>query len=167
MHFSWTGLFLAPLPVPLIACAVMAPGLRGEAPVVLTFLILLIPACVISYGATLFLFLPALFLLSLLRPVTGWMACLLGLVFGAAVFVPVTRLAWATGGPNSGPMLENFWVFFAGWATEPFMLFYPGGGLVTAASIGGSGHGVIPARPRLRQTTDLPVVPMCRTHFRL
>jgi hypothetical protein len=42
MHFSWPGLLLAPLPVPLIACAVMAPLLNGEGPVVLPFLILLI-----------------------------------------------------------------------------------------------------------------------------
>jgi hypothetical protein len=133
MHFSWKGFWLAPLVMPLIGCAVMAPVLRGEAPVIFTFLLLLIPACVISYGAMLFLFLPALFLLSLLRPVTGWMAFLLGLVLGAAVFVPVAKLAWATGGPNSGPLPEDFWVFFAGWLTEPFMLFYPVGGFVTAA----------------------------------
>jgi hypothetical protein len=54
------------------------------------------------------------------------------LVLGAAVVVPVARLAWATGGPNSGPLPEDFWVFFAGWLTEPFMLFYPLCGLVTA-----------------------------------
>ncbi len=128
MRFSWTGLLLAPLPVPLIACAVMAPVLQGEGPVVLTFLILLIPACVISYGAMALLFLPALFLLSLVTPVTRWVACFLGFVVGAAVFVPVARLAWATGGPNSGPMTVDFPVFFAGWLTEPFMLFYPIGG---------------------------------------
>jgi hypothetical protein len=134
MHFSWRGLFLAPLLVPIIACAAMTPSLKGdEAPFVLTFLVLLIPACVISYGATLFLFLPALFLLSLLMRVRRWMAWFLGLVLGAAMFLPVAKLAWATGGPNSGPMEEDFWVFFAGWLTEPFMLFYPGGGLMTAA----------------------------------
>ena len=133
MRFSWTGLFLAPLLVPLIACTVMAPLLRGEGPVILTFTILLIPACVISYGTTLFLFLPALFLLSRLVAVTRWMACLLGLLIGAAVFVPVTMLAWATSGPDSGPPAENFGVFLVRWATEPFMLFYPLGGLVTAA----------------------------------
>jgi hypothetical protein len=134
MRFSWNGLLLAPLLVPIVACAVMTPVLKAdEAPFVLTFLLLLVPACVISYGAMVLLFLPALFLLSLLRPVTGWMACLLGLVIGAAVFVPVARLAWATGGPNSGHMQEDFWDFFAGWLTEPFMLFYPVGGLVTAA----------------------------------
>ena len=133
MYFSWRGLLLAPLPVPLIACAVMAPLLRGEGPVVLTFLILLIPACVIAYATTIFVFLPGLFLLSLWRPLTGWMACALGFLLGAAVFVPVTWLAWATGGPNSGPMTEPFGVFFLGWATEPFMLFFPAAGLVTAA----------------------------------
>ncbi len=111
----------------------MAPLLRGKGPVILTFAILLIPACVISYGTTLFLFLPSLFLFSLLRPVTGQMACLLGLVLGAAVFVPVTMLAWATSGPDSGPPAENFGVFLVRWATEPFALFYPFGGLVTAA----------------------------------
>lgn len=132
MHFSWKGLLLAPLPVPLIASAVMAPELRGEAPVIFTFLLLLVPACVISYGAMALLFLPALFLTSLLTPVSRWMVWLLGLVLGAAVFVPVARLAWATGGPNSGPMTEDFPAFFAGWLTEPFMLFYPVGGLVTA-----------------------------------
>jgi hypothetical protein len=133
MHFSWKGLFLAPLLVLVVAGAVMAPVLRGEGPVIFTFLLLMVPACVISYGATLLLFLPSLFLLSLLTPVTRWMVWLLGLVLGAAVFVPVAKLAWATAGPNSGPLPEDFSVFFAGWLTEPFMLFYPLGGLVTAA----------------------------------
>ncbi len=133
MRFSWTGLILAPSLMPLIACAVMAPPLRGEGPVILTFAILFIPACVISYGTTLFLFLPVLFLTSLLRPVGTWMACLLGLVLGAAVFVPVTMLAWATSGPDSGPPAETFLTFFWRWASEPFMLVYPLGGLVTAA----------------------------------
>jgi hypothetical protein len=134
MRFSWKGLLLAPLLAPIIACAVMTPVLKADdAPFILTFLLLMIPACVISYGAVLFLFLPALFLTSLLRPVTGRMASILGFVLGAMAFVPVARLAWATGGPDSGHMAEDFWVFFVGWLKEPFMLFYPGGGLVTAA----------------------------------
>jgi hypothetical protein len=133
MRFSWKGLLLAPLLVPIIACAVMTPVLKAdEAPFIFVFLFLMIPACVICYGATIFLFLPSLFVLSLLTPVTRWMACLLGFVLGAIVFLPVARLAWATGGPNSGHMLEDFWDFFAGWLREPFMLFYPLGGLATA-----------------------------------
>jgi hypothetical protein len=133
MHFSWKGFWLAPLLMPMIGCAVMAPVLRGEGPVIFTFLLLMVPACVISYGATWLLFLPALFLISLVTSVTRLMACIVGFAIGAVVFLPVARLAWATGGPNSGPMEEDFWGFFAGWLTEPFMLFYPLGGLVTAA----------------------------------
>jgi hypothetical protein len=134
MHFTWKGLFLAPLLTPIVGCAAMTPVLKADdAPFVGVFLILMIPACVISYGAMLLMFLPSLFVLSRLAAVTRSMACILGLVIGAAVFLPVAKLAWATGGPNSGPMDEEFWHFFAGWLTEPFMLFYPLGGLVTAA----------------------------------
>jgi len=133
MHFSWKGLLLAPLPVPLIASAFMAPVLGNPGlATIAAFFLLMVPASVISYGATLFLFLPLLFVLSLLTSVSRWMVWLLGLLIGAAVFVPVARLAWATGGPNSGPMTVDFRDFFAGWLTEPFMLFYPVGGLVTA-----------------------------------
>src|SRR5262245_52685406 len=104
MHFSWRGLILAPLPVPLIACAVMATLLKAdEASVLLPFLILLFLACVIAYGTTIFLFLPALFLWSRVRPMSGWTTSLLGFVLGAAVMVPVTFLAWKSSGPDSGP----------------------------------------------------------------
>jgi hypothetical protein len=133
MHFSWRALLLAPLPVPLIGSVVMAPLLNGEGPVVLPFLILLIPACLISYGTTIFMFLPALFVLSRLRPVTGWMACLLGFLLGAAMIAPVTLFAWKGSGPDSGPPTENFLPFFMHWALDPFMLIFPMAGLVTAA----------------------------------
>lgn len=133
MHFSWKGLFLAPLPVPLIGSVVVAPLMNGEGAVVLPFLILLVPACLISYGTTIVLFLPALFLLSLLRPVTAWMACALGFALGAAMIVPITVLAWASSGPDSGPPVENLLTFFARWAADPFMLVFPAAGLVTAA----------------------------------
>jgi len=133
MHFSWTGFWVAPLLVPVVASLVMAPLLNGEGPLVLPFFLLLTPACLISYGTTIFLFLPALFLLSLLRPLTGWMVCALGLVLGAAMIVPVTVLAWVSSGPDSGPPVENLVTFFARWAFDPFMLFFPAAGLVTAA----------------------------------
>jgi hypothetical protein len=133
MHFSWKGFWLAPLVMPVIGCAIMAPVIGNPGLAIIgAFLLLMVAACVISYGSMLFLFLPSLFLLSRLTPVTRWMVCLLGFLIGAVVFLPVARLAWATGGPNSGPMQEEFWGFFAGWLTEPFMLFYPLGGLVTA-----------------------------------
>src|ERR1700759_3063426 len=125
MHFSWRGLVLAPLPVPLIVSAVMAVLLKAEdAPVVMPFLILLFPACVIAYGTTVCLFLPALFLLSRIRPLSGWTTCLLGFVLGVAVIVPVTGLAWKSSGPDSGPPVESFLTFFVRWI-DPSMLFFP------------------------------------------
>ena len=124
MHFSWKGLLLAPLPVPLITCAVMAPLLKGdEAPAVLPFLILLFPACVIAYGTTVFLFLPALFVASRLRPMTGWLVSALGFALGLAVIVPVTGLAWKSSGPDSGPPVESFLTFFARWSIRPWLSF--------------------------------------------
>ena len=132
MRFSWTGLIVAPLLVPFIASLVMSPLLTGEGPVVLPFLILLIPACLISYATTIFLFLPALFLLSLWRPLTGLIAGAVGFVLGAAVVVPVTLLAWKSSGPDSGPPTEPFWEFFPRWAADPLMLVFPVAGLLTA-----------------------------------
>lgn len=131
MRFSWIGLVLAPLLVPLVLCAVMSSLLTtGSVP--LAFLILLVPSCVVSYGTTIFLFLPALFLLSLWRPMTGLKACLLGLGLGAVVFVPLTLLEWTSSGPDSGPPTESFWVFFLRFTADPLTAIFPTAGLVTA-----------------------------------
>jgi hypothetical protein len=131
MRFSWTGLILAPLLVPLMLSAVMGP-LMTSGSVPLAFLVVLIPSCIVSYGVTIFLFLPALFLLSYWRPLTGLKVCLLGLALGAAVFVPLTLLAWKSSGPDSGPPTESFWVFLLRWAADPLTAICPVAGLVTA-----------------------------------
>ena len=110
MRVSWTNLLLAPLLVPLVFSAVFL-SLSGTSSPVLSFLILMIPSCIISYGTTVFVFLPALFLLSRWRPLTALNVCMLGLVLGAAVFVPVTLMEWKSSGPVSGPPSENFLVF--------------------------------------------------------
>jgi hypothetical protein len=89
MRFTWTGLILAPLLMPALLSAVSLGFFQADRPVLL-FLFLLVLGCIVSYGATIFLFLPCLFLLSLWRPMTGFKVCLLGLVLGAAVFVPLT-----------------------------------------------------------------------------
>ena len=83
MQFSWTGLILAPLLLPVVFAALLS-SLQGDRPV-LGFLILLVPGRIVSYGTTIFLFLPCLFLLSLWRPMTGFKVCLLGLLLGVAV----------------------------------------------------------------------------------
>jgi hypothetical protein len=76
----------------------------------------MITSCIISYGTTIFLFLPALFLLSLWRPLTALNVCLLGLVLGAAAFVPVTLMEWKSSGPDSGPPTESFLAFLGRWS---------------------------------------------------
>jgi hypothetical protein len=130
MRFTWTGLILAPLLLPVIF-AVLVVALQDHWSV-LGFLILLVPGCIVSYGTTVFLFLPCLFLLSLWMPMTGIRVCLLGLVLGAAVFVPVTVMAWGGSGPDSGPPTESFLDFFVRWTVDPVTPIFPVAGLITA-----------------------------------
>lgn len=131
MRFTWTGLILAPLLVPVLFSAAFA-SLSGGGWPVLGFLILLVPGCIVSYGTTIFLFLPCLFLLSLWRPMTGFKVCLLGLALGAAVFVPTTFLMWTSGGPDSGPPVESFLTSLVRSAADPFTAIFPLAGLMTA-----------------------------------
>jgi hypothetical protein len=131
MRFSWTGLILAPLLVPTIFSAAMLSSFDQSNPG-LVFLILMVPSCVVSYGTTIFLFLPSLYLLSLWRPMTGLKVCLIGLALGTLVFVPLTLLEWKSSGPDSGPPTESFLTFFLRWAADPLTAMYPLAGLVTS-----------------------------------
>src|SRR5713226_3269187 len=107
MRFSWIGLILAPLLVPLIFSAAALGLFQTDNPLLL-FVFLMVPGCAVSYGTTIFLFLPSLFLMSLRRPMTGFKVCLLGLALGAAVVVPLTWMEWTRSGPDSGPPIEGF-----------------------------------------------------------
>jgi hypothetical protein len=57
---------------------------------------------------------------------------LLGLVLGAAIYVPVTLMFWMGSGPDSGSPTENFLVFFVRWAADPLAAVLPFAGLMTA-----------------------------------
>jgi hypothetical protein len=130
MRFSWGSLILAPLLVPVICSAIMSTLMGGDP--LLTFLIMLVLGCIVSYGATVFLFLPCLFLLSLTQQMTGFKVCVLGLVLGAAMFVPLTLIAWGSSGADSGPPTESFLVFVLRWAADPITALFPLAGLITA-----------------------------------
>ena len=132
MQFSWRGLVLSPLPVPAIFSGLMAVGFDNNNPL-LAFLFVMALGCIISYGSTIFLLLPSMYLLSLWRPLTGLNVCLLGLVLGAAVFVPITLMEWKASGPDSGPPTENPLVFMLRFGADPTTIIYPVAGLVTAA----------------------------------
>jgi hypothetical protein len=130
MRFSWTGLILAPLLVPTLFSVAMLSLQEGNG--ALLFLVLMVPSCIISYFTTIFLFLPSLYLLSLWRPMTGLKVCLLGLVLGTLMFVPLTWMDWKSSGPDSGPPTESFLAFFLRWAVDPFNAIYPLAGLMTS-----------------------------------
>lgn len=132
MRFSWSGLILAPLPAPLAFAAAMAVASPGDRPL-LFFLVLTAAGCVVSYGTTIVLFLPSLYLLSARRPATGFTVCLLGLVLGAAAFMALAVPAWLSSGPDSGPPAEGLLAFLLRWAADPVAAMFPGAGLVTAA----------------------------------
>jgi len=100
----------------------------------LGFIILFVPACIVSYGATIFMLLPSLFLFSVWWPLTVLRVCLLGLGLGALSFVPATFWAWLATGPDSGPPTESFFSFFARWIADPLTAIYPLAGLMTAGA---------------------------------
>jgi len=131
MRFSWPAVILAPLVVPVLFSAVFV-SLSGDGWPLLGFAIMLVAGCIVSYGTTIFVFLPCLFLLSLWRPLTAVKVCLLGLVLGAAAFVPLTLMLWKGSGPDSGPPTESFFTFFMRWAADPFVAVFPVAGLITA-----------------------------------
>lgn len=98
MRFTWLGLLVAPLLVPVLAAALLSS--QGASSPVSAFLILLAIGWVMSFGTTVGVFLPCLFLLSRLRPMTMATVCLLGFALGAAVLVPLTWMAWLSSGPT-------------------------------------------------------------------
>jgi hypothetical protein len=63
---------------------------------------------------------------------TGLKVCLLGLMLGILVFVPLTWIEWTSSGPDSGPPTESFLAFFLRWAADPFIAIYPLAGLMTS-----------------------------------
>jgi hypothetical protein len=130
MRFSWTGLILAPLLVPVIFSATTIFLWEGEGDTLPAFVAVLVAGCIASYGTTMLLFLPCLFLLSLERQMTAFKVCLLGLVLGAAEFASLILIAWCSTGPDIP--IGNFFVFFLRWAADPITALFPLSGLITA-----------------------------------
>ena len=129
MRFTWVGLILAPLPVPVAFTAIMVPQDQWWTSACLLMLIL---GCFVGYGTTILVFLPCLYLLSQWRPLTGFMVCLLGLALGAAAFVPVIALLWIGGSLDPTIPPESVSSFLLGLAPEPITWTFPLAGLITA-----------------------------------
>jgi hypothetical protein len=130
MRFSWTSLILAPLLVPVIFSATFGILAEGDGDPLPAFLTMLVLGCIVSYGSTIFLFLPCLFLLSLEQQMTGFKVCLLGSVLGAVEFVSLTLIAWGNRSPDLP--IKNYFVYLRLWAADPVTALFPLAGLVTA-----------------------------------
>ncbi len=132
MKFSWKALFLAPLPVPFIysVAFVILSGM-GKHPIY-EFLFCFVFGSVFSYGTTLFLFLPCLFLLSRLTPLTARLTCLLGTLLGGLTLLPVDWEMYVTSGVDSGPPQGSFGAYLLRQGFDPIDWAFLLGGLVTA-----------------------------------
>ena len=129
MRFSWKAILLAPLLVPLIASFVMA--MAPSPSWLFSFLFFLALGCVVSYGVSIVLFLPCLFVLSRFTRLTAWLTGLVGAALGMAVYLPVAWQSWLASGDNSGPPSESFLEYLWRNSWSESWLFY-GGGLATA-----------------------------------
>ena len=134
MRFSWKALVLAPLVVPLILGGVFFVAPFSPDARIFSFLFFFVPSVIVSYGTTIFLFLPCLYLASKLAPLTLPLTCILGTLLGMVAYLPLVFLAWRTTGPNSGPRDEPLVEFFARWVVDPLNLIFPVAGLMTAAA---------------------------------
>jgi len=131
MKFSWKSLFLAPLFIPLVYSGLFAFSSPGGSPI-LFFLILFVFGSVISYGTTIFLFLPCLYLVSKLTPLTARLTGVLGTVLGGVVYLLITWQSYLESGDNSGPpegtFREYLWQHLFDFDVLAFLI----AGLVTA-----------------------------------
>jgi len=107
MKFSWKALILAPLPIPLVFSALFEISTPGRSPI-FSFLFFFVLGSVLSYGVTIFLFLPCLFLVSRLTSLTASLTGLIGTVLGCLVYFPVAWQFYLSSGVDSGPPPGTF-----------------------------------------------------------
>src|SRR5581483_3159165 len=92
MPFSWKALALAPLPVPFIV-GVLLGLLAADKNRILGFLFLFVLGAIVAYGATICLFLPCLFLVSRITPLTTRLMLALGTVLGGMLYLAELRIS--------------------------------------------------------------------------
>ena len=129
VRFSWRAILLAPMLVPLIVALALAQSPGPDR--LFSFFLFFLPGCVISYGVTLLLFLPGLFVLSRFAPLTAGRAALLGLLVGLAIYFPIGWQSYLITGDNSGRPSRSFthYLWHDSWSESWIFCL---GGLVTA-----------------------------------
>jgi hypothetical protein len=107
MAFSWKALVLAPLPVTLVLSALfifVSPG-RNIAVSILVFWLI---GLVLAYGIEIFIFVPALYLLTRVVAPAAWPVGLVGTVVGYAAYLSTLWVSYHSSGRNSGPPSGRF-----------------------------------------------------------
>jgi hypothetical protein len=131
MTFSWKALILAPLLIPLTLAALLAFSSPGRSPFA-GFLFFFTLGGVLSYGTTIFLFLPCLFIVSRFATLTASLTGLLGTALGLLVYVPIIWTSYKASGDDSGPPQITFGEYLRQHAFELEFWALLVAGLVTA-----------------------------------
>jgi hypothetical protein len=131
INLSWKALILAPLPIPLIYGALLTISFPGKNPFA-AFLFFSALGCVLSYGITIFLFLPCFFVVSWFIRLTVSLTGLLGTTLGLLVYVPFIWQSYHASGDDSGPPQITFGEYLRQHAFEWDFWAFLVAGLVTA-----------------------------------
>jgi hypothetical protein len=126
------ALLVAPLVVPLLACAPFAVAMGG-ARFPFAFVALFVPAAIFSYAVTILVFLPALWVLSWVARPSVLLTCVTGGVLGVAAWVPVSFFMWQSSGVDSGPPAGPWSDDLRDDYTDPLLWVFAFAGLATAA----------------------------------
>jgi hypothetical protein len=133
VKFGWKGFVLAPLAVPFVCSVLFVSATESRNPL-LGILVLFAIGSVVSYGATAFLLLPCLYLVSKFTVLTVRLTCVFGALLGAVAYLPYARIAFQGSGDNSGPPKGTFTEYLWRQLSEPVELgLFVAGGLATAA----------------------------------
>jgi hypothetical protein len=131
MTINWTGVLLAPLAIPFTYSAAFAFWSSDSLPLSL-FMICFVAGSLFSYGVTTLLFLPCLYALSRIMPLTAPLTCFIGGVLGAAGYLPVSFAIWHANAPGPGLAARTWIATLLRDMSDPIFLAFPFGGLVTA-----------------------------------
>jgi hypothetical protein len=107
MKISRRGLLLAPLPMPIIFSLMFEISAPGQNPI-LSVLFFSAFGSVVSYGITICLFVPLLYLVSKFTSLTAIVTSLVGMVVGFIVYFPVAWQMYISSGVDSGPPQGTF-----------------------------------------------------------
>src|SRR5262245_7365673 len=107
-------------------------GLRDTKTPVAAFFLFFALSSVFCYGATIMLFIPALYCLSKLMRLEFFKVSLLGLLLGIGILFPVMWIFYCSSGPDSGPPEGTFFAYIARSLADTVTWLFPLGGLITA-----------------------------------